>query len=132
MKNLHLHLVSDSTGETVTSIARACVVQFEGVEVIDHLWSMVRTKSQLEPVLEGIAAQPGMVVFTLLDKSLRHELESYCSDKKLTCIAALDTFMAAFRHHLGGLQPSSARSPARARRRILCPNRGSEFRYEPR
>ena len=101
MKNLHLHLVSDSTGETVTSIARACVVQFEGVEVIDHLWSMVRTKTQLEPVLEGIEAQPGMVVFTLLDKSLRHELETYCSDKKLTCIAALDTFMAAFRHHLG-------------------------------
>ncbi len=101
MKNLHLHLVSDSTGETVTSIARACVVQFEGVEVIDHLWSMVRTKTQLEPVLEGIATQPGMVVFTLLDKSLRDELEAFCSDKKLTCIAALDTFMAAFRHHLG-------------------------------
>ncbi|MHA1536891.1 MAG: pyruvate, water dikinase regulatory protein [Alphaproteobacteria bacterium] len=101
MKNLHLHLVSDSTGETVISIARACVVQFEGIEVIDHLWPMVRTKAQLKPVLKGISADPGMVVFTLLDKSLRDRLELYCADNKLTCIAALDTFMAAFRHHLG-------------------------------
>jgi len=101
MKNLHLHLVSDSTGETVTSIARACVVQFEGVEVIDHLWSMVRTKAQLQTVLEEIEAEPGMVVFTLLDQSLRNELETYCTKMNLTCIAALDTFMAAFRHYLG-------------------------------
>ena len=101
MKNLHLHLVSDSTGETVISIARACVVQFEGVDVIDHLWSMVRTKIQLEDVIKGISEEPGMVVFTLLDQSLRDRLEAYCADRKLTCIAALDTFMAAFRHYLG-------------------------------
>jgi len=31
----HLHLVSDATGDTVHSVARACLVQFEGAEAID-------------------------------------------------------------------------------------------------
>ncbi|MDP9137293.1 MAG: phosphoenolpyruvate synthase regulatory protein, partial [Pseudomonadota bacterium] len=26
-RNFHVHLVSDSTGETVSSVARACLVQ---------------------------------------------------------------------------------------------------------
>src|SRR5262249_20568957 len=34
----HLHLVSDATGETINSVPRACLVQFEGVEPIEHSW----------------------------------------------------------------------------------------------
>lgn len=68
----HLHLVSDATGETTHSVARACLVQFEGVEVVEHLWPMVRNKSQLDTVIEGIRANPGAVVFTLVNaKSVR-------------------------------------------------------------
>ena len=36
MKRFHLHLVSDATGETINSIARAAVSQFENTEVIEH------------------------------------------------------------------------------------------------
>ncbi|MDA0238739.1 MAG: kinase/pyrophosphorylase, partial [Proteobacteria bacterium] len=42
MNNFHLHLISDSTGETVESVARACLVQFEEIDPIEHLWNMVR------------------------------------------------------------------------------------------
>ena len=50
MKNFHLHLVSDSTGETVSSVARAALAQFEGIEHEEHIWSLVRTPGQLEPL----------------------------------------------------------------------------------
>ena len=43
---LHLHLVSDSTGETVTTVARAGVSQFDGVVPVEHVWSFVRTRAQ--------------------------------------------------------------------------------------
>ena len=38
----HIHLVSDATGETINSIARACIVQFENVKVQEHFWSLIR------------------------------------------------------------------------------------------
>jgi len=73
MKNFHLHLVSDSTGETNNAVARACFVQFEDVEPIEHNWSMIRTERQLQKVIAGIKANPGVVLFTILDKDLTIE-----------------------------------------------------------
>src|SRR6185312_8860443 len=70
----HLHLVSDATGDTVHSVARACLVQFEGAEAIEHIWSMVRTKSQVERVIAGVEANPGLVLYTLVNETLRQPL----------------------------------------------------------
>ena len=63
---LHLHLVSDSTGETVTTVARAGVSQFDGVVPVEHVWSFVRTRSQVDQVLSMVKALPGVVIFTLV------------------------------------------------------------------
>ena len=74
----HLHLVSDSTGDTVHSVARACLVQFEGAEAIEHIWSMVRTKIQIERVIAGVEANPGVVLYTLVNETLRAPLVDGC------------------------------------------------------
>src|SRR5208282_6926099 len=71
MSRFHLHLVSDATGDTVHSVARACLVQFENTEAVEHIWSMVRTKAQIERVVNGVAANPGVVLYTLVDDTLR-------------------------------------------------------------
>jgi len=101
MKRAHIHLISDSTGETVNIITRACIFQFQGVEITDHMWPMVRTQSQLETALEGIAEAPGMVIYTLLDNSLRDRLEAFCAEQNLPCMAALEPFLTAFSRFLG-------------------------------
>ncbi|MBT6085659.1 MAG: kinase/pyrophosphorylase, partial [Rhodospirillaceae bacterium] len=44
MKSVHVHLVSDSTGETVNLVGRACLVQFDHIEAEEHIWSLVRTE----------------------------------------------------------------------------------------
>ena len=62
---VHLHLVSDSTGETVTTVARACVTQFEGVVPVEHVWSFVRNRAQVDQVLSMVKALPGVVIYTL-------------------------------------------------------------------
>ena len=61
-KTFHFHLISDASGETIRALTRACLVQFEEVPKVEHHWSMVRTKRQMRPVLEGIEAHPGMVL----------------------------------------------------------------------
>lgn len=95
MKSFHLHLVSDATGETVSSVARACLVQFENVQPIQHLWWLVRTQGQVERVIAGIEANPGLVLFTLVDTGVRAVLEEACKHLHVPCIPVLDPVMVA-------------------------------------
>src|SRR5579871_165045 len=75
---MNLHLVSDATGETLNSIARATVVQFEQADIVYHRWSLIRSRFQLHRVMEGIEHEPGPVLSTLVDRALRGELETTC------------------------------------------------------
>jgi [pyruvate, water dikinase]-phosphate phosphotransferase / [pyruvate, water dikinase] kinase len=97
----HLHLVSDSTGETVHSVARACLVQFEEAEAVEHIWSMVRTKMQMERVIHGIEANPGVVLFTLVDEGLRSILQEGCRKLQVSAIPVLDPVLAVLASQLG-------------------------------
>lgn len=92
----HLHLVSDSTGETIHSVARACLVQFDDVEPDEHLWPMARTENAMDVVLDGIKDKPGPVMFTLVDDKLREKLRDGCRRLKVPCISVLDPVIAAF------------------------------------
>jgi hypothetical protein len=98
--SFHLHLVSDSTGETIRSVTRACMVQFDNVEPIEHLWPMARTAAAMDRVLEDIAAHPGLVMFTLVDDSLCGQLVEGCRRLNVTAISVLDPVIAAFGNFL--------------------------------
>lgn len=101
MTAYHLHLISDATGETVTSVARACLVQFEDVQVTEHLWPLVRNARQLQQVLEEIRQEPGMVVFTFVNAEIRQALQDACRTMNLPCIAVLDPVIASLARYLG-------------------------------
>lgn len=98
---LHLHLLSDSTGETLENIAKAGLAQFEGVETIKHFWPMVRSEGHLDRVLAEIAARPGLVIFTLVNSDVRRRLESRCQALGLPFVSALDPVIDALSHLLG-------------------------------
>ena len=100
MKNFHLHLVSDSTGETNLAVARACLVQFEDVEPIEHVWSMIRTERQVQKVMAGIEANPGVVLFTLVDDKIRVRLIDGCRKLEVPCVAILDPVLNAVGEYL--------------------------------
>jgi len=101
LTRFHLHLVSDSTGDTVHSVARACLVQFEDAEAIEHIWSMVRTKAQIERVVAGVQANPGVVLFTLVNETLRSALQDGCRRLGVLVIPVLDPVIGALASHLG-------------------------------
>ena len=101
VKSVHLHLVSDSTGETVRSVARACLSQFEGVTPVEHFWSLVRSDAHLTKVIAGIEAHPGPVLFTMVADGLRESLLSACQRLQVPSISVLDPAMAALGGYLG-------------------------------
>ncbi len=97
----HVHLVADSTGETLNAMVRAVCARFTNVLPIEHIYALVRSRGQLERALEEIAGAPGIVLHTIVDDELRTALEAGCADLAMPCIAALDPLGAALSHYLG-------------------------------
>lgn len=93
VEKYHIHLVSDSTGETVGGVVRACLAQFDDLGVQQHCWGLVRSEGQLQRVIEGIKANPGLVLFTLVDSDARIKLEEECKNMEIECISVLDPVM---------------------------------------
>jgi [pyruvate, water dikinase]-phosphate phosphotransferase / [pyruvate, water dikinase] kinase len=97
----HLHLVSDATGETISSITRACLAQFENTPIQEHFWSLIKTKRQLDIVLEGIRQWPGMVLYTFVDETLRKELIRFCKRENTPSVSVLEPVMQGLSEFLG-------------------------------
>jgi hypothetical protein len=100
-EHFHLHLVSDATGETLSAVAHAAIVQFENIKPQLHLWSLVRSEEQMVRVLGEIENHPGLVMFTLVDHNLRDMLQQRCRELQLGCVPVLDPVLAALSSYLG-------------------------------
>lgn len=101
MYRLHLHLVSDSTGETLEMIAKAALAQFEDAEVVRHFWPMVRSRQHLDRIVPDMADNPGLVLFTLVNPETRARLEEHCRQLGLAAVPVLDAVTEALESQLG-------------------------------
>jgi [pyruvate, water dikinase]-phosphate phosphotransferase / [pyruvate, water dikinase] kinase len=97
----HLHLISDSTGETLITVARAASAQYNNASPVEHVYPAVRTNKQLDRVLTEIEESPGVVLYTLLDQTLITRLEDKCRDLGLPCLSILGPVLRLFQAYLG-------------------------------
>lgn len=97
----HLHLVSDSTGETLITVARAVAAQYAAVTPVEHVYPLVRSQKQLDRVLAEIEEAPGIVLFTLLQKDLVARLEAKCSEINVPSLSILGPVLQLFHAYLG-------------------------------
>ena len=101
MRTIHLHLVSHSTGETVSHVARSSLGQFDDVQVEEHLWSMVRSERQVTDIIEHIKEKPGFVLYTVVDSVVQAALETGCRDLQIPCVSVLQPIVNTLRSFLG-------------------------------
>ena len=101
MTTVHLHLVSDSTGETVSHVAKASLVQFDDVTVEEHMWSMVRSEREAKEIMKSIAEKPGFVLYTIVDSPIQVILETGCHELGVPCVSVLQPVVNKLRTHLG-------------------------------
>ena len=97
----HVHLVSDSTGETLVGISRATCAQFPHTSPIEHLHALVRSENQLEKSLKSIEDFPGIVFYTLVNRDRRQALEARCTELNIPAVSILDPSLAALGRYLG-------------------------------
>ncbi len=106
----HLHLVSDSTGETLIAASRAASAQYQGVASIEHVYPLVRSPEQLDRVIAEIENAPGIVLFTLVDSNMSRRLEETCEASGSPCLSVLGPILNLFKSYLG--QNSTPRAGA--------------------
>src|ERR1700724_1654357 len=97
----HLHLISDATGETLITVARAAAAQYARMTPVEHVYPLVRTQKQLDRVLEEIEESPGIVLFTLLEADLVKRLDEKCRELGLPCLSILGPVLQLFQSYLG-------------------------------
>lgn len=100
----HLHLISDATGETLTTMAKAAAVQYSQVRPIEHVHPLVRTMKQLERVLKEVEHSPGIVLYTIVKRELIEEIERRCRELKVPSLHVLQPIMQVFESYLGAPQ----------------------------
>ena len=97
----NVHLVSDSTGETLNAILRAASAQFNGIQHIEHTYYLVRSKKHLTRVLGDIEKYPGVVWYTISDPELRDQLVEFCKENGFQALPVLDQAVHMLSRHLG-------------------------------
>ena len=93
----HIYLISDSTGETVSTVARSAYARFERVEPEEHKWALIRSERQLKEVLLKIKEKPGLVLYTLINKDLENLLIHGCSKIGVNIVPVLETTIKAMK-----------------------------------
>jgi regulator of PEP synthase PpsR (kinase-PPPase family) len=96
----HMHMVSDATGETLNTVARAATAYYAGYQPIEHIYTLVRTLKQLDRVIVEVEKQPGIVLYTIADSTLKAELEQRCEAFAIPCISILDPVIASLATYL--------------------------------
>lgn len=97
----HVHLVSDSTGETLNAVLKATTAQFAAAKPLEHMYALIRSRPQLDRVLAEIEAAPGLVLYTMVNADLRRILEARCAELQMPAVSVLDPLLAAFADYLG-------------------------------
>ena len=128
-RTFHLHMISDSTGETLTAIAKAVRVQYAQVRAIEHLHPLVRSRRELDRVLKDVETAPGIVLYTLFNRDLAEELEKSCKRLNVPCVPALQPILKVFEILSRHAVNADGWRPARARCRLFPPHRGAQLHY---
>lgn len=97
----HLHLISDSTGETLIAAGRAVSAQFQDAQVLEHVYPLIRSAKQLGAVLDAIDGAPGIVLYTVVDQALSQDIEERCRKMGVPSVSVLEPIMNVFQSYLG-------------------------------
>ena len=100
-RHIHVHLVSDATGETVHQLGRAALAQFTNVQAIEHIWTLVRTEEHLSMIEDSIQTNGGVMLFSMADRDMRAKLEQICTKYSIPSMSVLDHAIHTFSKKLG-------------------------------
>lgn len=109
-KICNLHLVSDSTGDTLLAYTSAMISQFPSVEFKKFTWFLTRTEKEMDIIVAGIKQNHGIVMYTIVSPKFESILQEVCSQLNLPCIPILAKTTRIFQKYLGEKSVDIARN----------------------
>ena len=97
----HLHMISDATGETLLAAGRAASAQYKDARAIEHIYPLIRSEKQLAAVFREIEEEPGIILYTVVDRKLAHAVDERCAAMGLPCVSVLEPVLTVFQSYLG-------------------------------
>lgn len=97
----HLHLISDSTGETLIAASRAVSSQYKHRQPVEHVYPLIRNRAQLDRVIGGIDQSPGIVLYTITAGDIGNYLQEKCRELGVPCVSVLEPIFQTFQSYLG-------------------------------
>ena len=107
MHKLYAHLISDSTGDTVSAIARAVFTRFNSIDVKYYTWALIGTEKQLERIVNLAKKKNGIIMHTISNLHLQLFLKEKSKKAGIECINAIEDVtkkVASYLHEKPTLQ----------------------------
>ena len=101
MKKLTVHLVSESSGQTVKHATNTALAKFSDVEVKKYHWPMTRNLKMLDEVFEKVKVKPGVILYTVSDEGLRDALKKFCFEMKIPCVSVVSKIVKEIAEYIG-------------------------------
>ena len=92
--SLNLYMVSDSSGETVVAVSKAVVSQFDNIKIHEYMWPLVRSKKQIDEVVVSLKKNPGVVIYTIINRELREYLKEQCNKLNVKCFSPIASIIS--------------------------------------
>ncbi len=89
-----IHIISDSTGETISAALRATMPMFGDVSIRYRRHVMIRSGPTLTAALDAVEREPGLVFHTVVESDLRTQLERRCHEIGVTAVPFLDPMIS--------------------------------------
>ena len=96
-----VHLISDSTGETVSRLGDAAFSLFDSDQIDKRLHIFVRSAAEADSVIEDIRREPGLVILTMVDQAQRQRIVDALRDMGLPFVPVLQPVIGALEAYLG-------------------------------
>ena len=96
-----IHLISDSTGETVSRLGDAAFSLFDAQEIEKRLHIFVRSPAEADSVIEDIRREPGLVIMTMVDHAQRQRITEALREMGAPFVPVLQPVIGALETYLG-------------------------------
>ena len=100
MHKFYAHLISDSTGDTVSAIARAVFTRFDNINVKYYTWALIGTETQIERIINIAKKKTGIILHTISAPHLGLFLKEKSDKAGILCINAIEKITERVAHYL--------------------------------
>lgn len=101
MANGCVYIISDSSGETATTMIRAALVHYPDHDIKIIRCKNVRTDSQIESLVDEAFQNRAFLVYTVVSPQLRNKLRDLASEKGLHFLDLLGPLLGELDSYLG-------------------------------